>query len=160
MTLAKSGGLITLKAETVATPAQGLDGRIDRQYIVNTAFTYLKQASPLDHALTLGTKSGWDGAAEWMLSSKGRDLLRDRMFLAALSSETCMDLDIAALLSACRRVLLRQESVDKTPKKHLVDFTCALIRQCEINEYVFAVEEGERRDLEQVFVNPGSILKA
>lgn len=129
--------------------------RIDRQCIVNTAFTYLKLASPLKDALAMAP----DDAAEWMLSSKGRGLLRDRLFLAALSSETCMDLDIAALLAAGRRALLRQGPSDKTPKKHLVDFTCALIRQCEINEYVFAVDAGEQRELAQISIVPEAIHK-
>jgi len=129
--------------------------RIERQSIVNTAFTYLKLASPLKDALAMAPDDG----ARWMLSSKGRPVLSDRLFLAALSSETCMDLGIAALLRACRRALLHQGPSDKTPKKHIVDFTCALIRQCALNEYVFSTGEDERRELDRISVNSVAVLK-
>ncbi len=130
---------------------------VDHQILAPTALDYVKQCTPLGDALVLGATRGWDAGAEWLLSSKGRAVLRDPLLQTTLSASTNTDLDIECLLTALRKALLLGPHKDTLRKPYILEFAIVLARQSEINEYVFAVSEQERLCLDRLFVNTRGI---
>jgi len=126
---------------------------VDHESLAATALTYLKHCTALGQALMLGGTSGWDMGAKWLLSSKGRTVLRDPLLLATLSAAANTDLDIEQLLTAVRKALLLSPPKDTVRKGTLLEFACVLARQSEINEYVFAVSEEEQDRLAEISIN-------
>jgi 2-polyprenyl-3-methyl-5-hydroxy-6-metoxy-1,4-benzoquinol methylase len=79
-------------------------------------------------------------------------MAQDAMLLALLQSKVVHDLELERLLTAIRRARLQFAIKDDG---HPVDdegleFFCALAQQCFLNEYVFAVGEIERMELQRV----------
>ncbi|HER26994.1 MAG TPA: class I SAM-dependent methyltransferase, partial [Rhodospirillales bacterium] len=72
--------------------------------------------------------------------------------LAMLRTTANTDLGIEHLLSAVRKELLMARLKESLRKSHIQSFALALVRQAEINEYVFAVSDQERQRLEQIFI--------
>jgi len=126
---------------------------VDHQLLVPTALAYLKQCTSLGDAVNLGRASGWDSGAKWLLSSKGRPVLRDPLLLTVLSTAANTDFDIECLLTALRRFLLLAPSKETLRKPHILNFIFALTRQMEINEYVFAVSIEEIQYLDDININ-------
>ncbi len=127
---------------------------VDHQVLGPTALDYLKHCTPLADALFLGGTKGWDAGAQWLLSLKGKPILRDPLLHTALRAAANTDLEIECLLTAFRKALLFSSPKETLRKGHILEFACVLIRQVEINEYVFAVTDEERGRLEDIFVNP------
>jgi 2-polyprenyl-3-methyl-5-hydroxy-6-metoxy-1,4-benzoquinol methylase len=75
----------------------------------------------------------------------------DALLLALLPLRPIHDLELERLLTAIRRGLL-QGAVggDLVLDADATEFYCALARQCFINEYVFALSDGERAQLRSV----------
>lgn len=73
----------------------------------------------------------------------------DPLFLHLLQSTTVRDVGFERLLTAMRHSLLRAAAAGLPTASHQVSFTCALAKQCFINEYVFAVtpQENDRLSL-------------
>jgi SAM-dependent methyltransferase len=132
---------------------------VDHQVLATPALAFLKQCTPLCDALMVGESQGWAAGAKWLLSSKGRPVLRDPLLLTVLSAAANTDLDIEQLLTALRKILLTTPPEKTFRKAHIQEFTYVLIRQLEINEYVFAVSQEEHQQLEEIFVNPQSVAK-
>lgn len=132
---------------------------VDHQVLASPALAYLKQCTLLNDALMVCKSQGWSAGAKWLLSSKGRPVLRDPLLLTTLSAAANTDLDIERLLTALRKVLLMTAPEKTFRKAHILDFTYVLIRQLEINEYVFAVSSEEHKNLEEIFVNPQGVAK-
>lgn len=135
-------------AETDLSP-RGLEAafafsNVDRQALCDGALTFLKYRPPLAEILAHGRAAGWDEAAA-LLIRKGAKLLRDRLFVAALSQGIVTDIEIEFLLTALRRrLLLSPVLLEARP---VYEFACVLIRQCLNNEYVFFADEDEKNCL-------------
>lgn len=130
--------------------------KVDHQVLGYTSLSYLKHCTALGDALMQGRVLGWDAAAKWLLSSKGKSVLRDPLLLTTLSTTANTDLDVEGLLTAVRRAILLAPLKDTLRKRHILEFACALARQLEINEYVFAVSIDEQERFEDIIVNlPG-----
>lgn len=132
---------------------------VDHQILATTALSYLKQCTGLGDALYLGKTSGWDAAVRWLLSSKGKTVLRDPLLRTTLSAAANNDIDIERLLTALRKTLLMAPSHEALRKAHILEFATVLVRQSEINEYVFAVSGEEQQRLDELFVNPKGIAE-
>jgi SAM-dependent methyltransferase len=126
---------------------------IDHQVLVPTALAYLKQCTGLGNAVNLGGASGWDSGAKWLLSSKGRPVLRNPLLLTILRTAANTDFDVECLLTALRKSLLLAPAKEILRKPHILNFIYALTRQVEINEYVFAVSHEELLRLDNIFIN-------
>lgn len=136
--------------------AFGFSG-IDHQFLAPMALSYLKQCTGLGDALVLGGAGGWDAGAQWLLSSRGRDVLRHPLFLSVLNHAVNTDIEIENLLTALRKLLLKLPLKVTVRKPHVLTFACTLARQAEINEYVFAVSDQERQRLDEIFINPKGV---
>jgi 2-polyprenyl-3-methyl-5-hydroxy-6-metoxy-1,4-benzoquinol methylase len=92
------------------------------------------------------------GLAE-LLGPQGPSLLgREPMLLALLQVRVVHDLELERLLTVLRRDLL-QQAADETgfaDDGDALTFFCALARQCFLNDYVFALRDGEREQLRRV----------
>jgi SAM-dependent methyltransferase len=126
---------------------------VDHQVLVPTALAYLKQCTALADAVILGGAGGWDAGAKWLLSSKGRPVLRDPLLLTILRTAANTDFEVECLLTALRKALLFAPAKETLRKRHIVNFIYALARQGEINEYVFGVSDEERLRLDDIFIN-------
>lgn len=79
-------------------------------------------------------------------------MARDAMVLALLQSKVVHDLELERLLTAIRRGLL-QHAIERDRQPVDDDglaFFCALGQQCFLNEYVFALGDTERTQIQQV----------
>jgi 2-polyprenyl-3-methyl-5-hydroxy-6-metoxy-1,4-benzoquinol methylase/tetratricopeptide (TPR) repeat protein len=74
-------------------------------------------------------------------SSNLAALAGHRVLRALLESAPVCDLELERCLTGARRALL--EAADEDGGAHILDFACALARQCFINEYVFAHTDEE-----------------
>ena len=126
---------------------------IDHQFLVPMALAYLKQHTALRDALVMAEAHGEDVAAAWLLSPKGKSVLRDPLLLATLSSAANTDIDIERLLTALRKAVLVAPARNTLRKPYILEFARVLARQSEINEYVFAVSAEEQDRLDQIFIN-------
>ena len=69
------------------------------------------------------------------------------LFLHLLQSTTVRDMGLERLLTAMRHSLLEVAASRLPAASHQVSFTCALAKQCFINEYIFAVTPQESDQL-------------
>jgi 2-polyprenyl-3-methyl-5-hydroxy-6-metoxy-1,4-benzoquinol methylase len=94
-------------------------------------------------------------AAAWPRRLSLQDLLNDNfdtvaanpLFLHLLESTPVRDVGLERLLTAMRRSLLNAAAAGSPVAGHQLSFTCALAKQCFINEYVFAVTPPEAKEL-------------
>jgi 2-polyprenyl-3-methyl-5-hydroxy-6-metoxy-1,4-benzoquinol methylase len=88
-----------------------------------------------------------------LLGAQGAVVMaRDAMVLALLQSKVVHDLELERLLTAIRRGLL-QHAIERDRQPVDDDglaFFCALGQQCFLNEYVFALGDTERTQIQQV----------
>jgi 2-polyprenyl-3-methyl-5-hydroxy-6-metoxy-1,4-benzoquinol methylase/tetratricopeptide (TPR) repeat protein len=126
---------------------------VDHQLLASTALSYLKQCTSLQDAIILGGARDWDAGAQWLLSSKGRGVLRDPLLLTVLSLAANTDIDIERLLTALRKALLLTPTRETLRKGYVLEFACALVRQSEINEFVFFPSDEERQRLDEIYIN-------
>ncbi len=104
-------------------------------------------------------------AAAWPQRLSLHDLLGDNfdtvaanpLFLHLLQSTPVRDVGLERLLTAMRQSLLNAAADGSPVADHQLSFTCALAKQCFINEYVFAVTPQEN---EQLSVLRGAIANA
>jgi 2-polyprenyl-3-methyl-5-hydroxy-6-metoxy-1,4-benzoquinol methylase len=71
----------------------------------------------------------------------------DPLFLCLLQSTPIRDLGFERLLTAVRNSLLKAALSQLKVSRPRVQFTCALAKQCFINEYVFAITPQEKQQL-------------
>ena len=96
-------------------------------------------------------------AATWPQRLALHDLLdnldvvaADPLFLFLLQSTPVRDVDFERLLTAMRHSLLKMATAGLPVSSHQVSFTCALAKQCFINEYVFTVTPEENDQISLV----------
>jgi tetratricopeptide (TPR) repeat protein/2-polyprenyl-3-methyl-5-hydroxy-6-metoxy-1,4-benzoquinol methylase len=95
--------------------------------------------------------------AEELLGPSGFAALCGHRLLRALMEATCIgDVELERLLTATRSALLEIASVEDTPARigaehaDILDFCCALARQCFLNERAFACTEDELREAQRL----------
>ena len=108
-----------------------------------------RRSLPLQRALELGRSEGWEASARHLLSPEGRATLGDSQLAIALTADLVRDVEVELLLTEVRKQLLLG------PRELLADavvraFAVTLIRQCDLNEYVFYVSEAEGRRLAEL----------
>ncbi len=116
---------------------------VDAESIGSMAISILKIGGPLNEALQNGQWSGWDDTADALLKSRTAPLLRDTLFLRAISCHTNQDADVEHLLTALRRTVLNLAS-ERFADKTVLAFAIALARQCLNNEHVFDLTDEEQ----------------
>ena len=90
--------------------------------------------------------------AELLGAQGAGPMAQEAMLLALLQSKVVHDLELERLLTAIRRGLL-QHAIEADRQRFDDDdlaFFCALAQQCFLNEYVFALDEVERAQVQQV----------
>src|ERR1700688_2995493 len=88
-----------------------------------------------------------------LLGAQGAGAMaREAMLLALLQSKVIHDLELERLLTTIRRGLLQHAiETDRQPvDDDGLTFFCALAQQCFLNEYVFALGDTERTQVQQV----------
>ncbi len=129
---------------------------VDRQALGNAAVAYLKNQPPLSDALRCGRNDGWNAAAAFLLTDKGRKFLQNRLFRSVLTHSVNTDLELEFLLTALRRhFLLSPDSISARP---IYEFACRLIRQCHNNGHVYFATETEKECLKTLEFDVGAIL--
>ena len=73
-------------------------------------------------------------------------IAKEALLLALMQSKPVFDIELERLLTAIRRDLLRLATEDRSNEldPDELEFYCALAQQCFVNEYVFALDDGER----------------
>lgn len=146
-------GLCTRRVlpETLQLNAPGLKAALGhdavaRDVIAEVALRHLSCQEPLRRALQVGRSQGWLVAARGLCLKRTGQLLRDGLFLEILRTSVIRSPDFERLLTSLRRVLLLEMPVERFSDRDLVLFAVALMQQCWVNEYVWAVspEEGRR----------------
>ena len=117
-----------------------------------------RRSLPLHRALELGRSEGWEASARHLLSPEGRATLGDSQLAIALTADLVRDVEVELLLTEVRKQLLLG------PRELLADpvvraFAVTLIRQCDLNEYVFYVSEAEGRRLAELSSDVGQALR-
>lgn len=130
---------------------------VDRQALSKAAIASLKHLSPLMNAIARGRVKGWDSAAQSLLKGKGRKLLQDKLFRAALSYGVNTDVEVEFLLTALRRTLLSAPELLQV--RTVYEFACILIQQCVNNGYVFYATDEERTNLDLLQVDPEALFE-
>lgn len=126
---------------------------IDQRPLATACFDYLRATTHLDDKLG----KAWNGdaleAAREMILRRTDRVLTDRLLHAALAAEPTYDIAMETLLTAIRHVLLLEAPAERFEDKTLTGFVMALIRQLDLNEYVFATNEAEWTALEDLPVD-------
>ena len=81
-------------------------------------------------------------------------IAREPLLLALMQSKPVSDIELERLLTAIRRNLLRLATEGSRPNELDTDeleFYCALAHQCFVNEYVFALDDGERVQSQKIY---------
>jgi SAM-dependent methyltransferase len=100
----------------------------------------------LAEANDIGLNTGWDAAAQWLVSAAGRATLQDSRFHDVLRHGINTDIQTEFLLTALRRELLFADpGILEQPA--ITDTICTLVHQCLNNEYVWYVSEAEQKIL-------------
>jgi 2-polyprenyl-3-methyl-5-hydroxy-6-metoxy-1,4-benzoquinol methylase len=91
------------------------------------------------------------GPAFWSASERST-ICGDQLLLALLTSAPVCDLDLERFLTCARLTLLEdaQGPLSSRPQQDVLEFYCALARQCFINEYVFACGDDELSRIAQL----------
>ena len=116
---------------------------VNRDHIAEATAYYLSRKEPLRSDLELGRTAGWDDAARRLCLKKTGSLLRDDLFLLVLRDSVIRMPDLEQLLTAVRKVLLLELPSDRFDDRTLASLLSSLMRQCWVNEYVWAVTPQE-----------------
>lgn len=118
---------------------------VDGQRLAEIAFAHLRDARGL------GEIEGGD--ASRMIAKRTSELLKEPLLHAALASGANKDPAIETLLAALRRALLLDVEAERFADRDLFAFACALVRQCVLNEHVFAVGADEQERLAELHID-------
>lgn len=116
---------------------------VARDIIAEVALRHLLCQEPLCRALEVGRSKGWLIAARGLCFKRTGQLLRDGLFLDILRTSVIRSPDFERLLTSLRRVLLLEMPLERFSDPDLVLFAIALMQQCWVNEYVWAVSPEE-----------------
>src|SRR5215468_5477691 len=119
--------------------------RVDQKAIANVAVRVLVTGRSLKNAFATGQAQGWLEAARRLCLERTSPILRDELFLEVLRTSTLSSPELESLLTAIRRVLLLEVAPARYCDQALVGFAVAMLQQCWINQFVWAVSEEESR---------------
>ncbi len=127
--------------QAIALGLRGADALVKETPAVAACLKRLADAWPKQ--LRLAELLGAQGAGP---------LASEALLLALLQSAAVCDFELERLLTAARRGLLQQLTEGGRPgvEADSVEFFCALAQRCFINEYVFAIDDIERAQLQQI----------
>jgi SAM-dependent methyltransferase/tetratricopeptide (TPR) repeat protein len=79
-------------------------------------------------------------------------IANEALLLALMQSKPVFDIELERLFTTLRRDLLRVATAEGSNglDSDELEFYCALAQQCFINEYVFALRDGEREQLQKI----------
>src|SRR5262249_2442346 len=106
-----------------------------------------------------GEGQGWFEAARGLCLERTSPILKDALFLEVLRTSTLSSPELDALLTAIRRVLLLEVAATRFCDHALVGFAVAMLQQCWINQFVWAVSEDEWQCLAQEKLPLASLAK-
>lgn len=120
-----------------------------------------RRSHPLEAALQLARAQSWETSARWLLSPAGRRVLGDTRLATLLAVNVVRNVEVELLLTEVRRQLLL-DSHELLADGNIRAFVHALIRQCDLNEYVFYISDEEHKRLADVESewNAGSMAHA
>jgi SAM-dependent methyltransferase len=121
--------------------------QIDREPLAATAMAYLRTTTMLGGAVHQASIGNGREAARALLLKRTDKTLAHPLIYAALTTGINRDPDVEKLLTAMRRVILMELAETRFEDKALLGFACALLRQCDNNEHVFAISEDEAERL-------------
>src|SRR5215470_8742633 len=126
--------------------------RVDQKAIANVAVRVLVTGRSLQNAFATGEAQGWLEAARRLCLERTSPILKDELFLEVLRTSTLSSPQLENLLTAVRRVLLLEVAPTRFGDHALVGFALAMLQQCWINQFLWAVSEDEwqRLALEKV----------
>jgi 2-polyprenyl-3-methyl-5-hydroxy-6-metoxy-1,4-benzoquinol methylase len=138
-------------AEAIALGLAGVEMLVKQSRAVATPLQHLADAWP--RQLRLDELLGDEGASA---------LAEEALLLALLQSRAICEHELERLLTAIRRGLLQRviEDGPTTVEHGTLELFCALAEQCFINEYVFALDNAERAQLQQIQDRVAGALKA
>ena len=119
--------------------------RVDQKAIANVAIRVLVTGRSLKNAFATGQAQGWLEAARRLCLERTSPILKDELFLEVLRTSTLSSPELESLLTAIRRVLLLEVAPTRYCDQALVGFAVAMLQQCWINQFVWAVSEEESR---------------
>jgi SAM-dependent methyltransferase len=109
----------------------------------------LTKLNPIVAEWTARSNAAWPGClspAELLASPLPATLAADGLLIGLLKSDPVTDIDLERLLTNMRHALLQNalsQPAGEDTAQPLLNFACALARQCFINEYVFSQTEAE-----------------
>jgi len=117
--------------------------RVDQKAIANVAVRVLVTGRSLQNAFATGKAQGWLEAARRLCLERTSPILKDELFLEVLRTSTLSNPELESLLTAVRRVLILEVAPTRFGDHALVGFAVAMLQQCWINQFVWAVSEDE-----------------
>jgi 2-polyprenyl-3-methyl-5-hydroxy-6-metoxy-1,4-benzoquinol methylase len=117
--------------------------RVDQKAIANVAISVLVTGRSLKSAFATGGTQGWLEAARRLCLERTSPILKDELFLEVLRTSTLSSPQLESLLTAIRRVLLLEVAPTRFGDHALVGFAVAMLQQCWINQFIWAVSEEE-----------------
>ena len=117
--------------------------RVDQKAIANVAVGVLVTGRSLQNAFATGKAQGWLEAARRLCLERTSPILKDELFLEVLRTSTLSNPELESLLTAVRRVLILEVAPTRFGDHALVGFAVAMLQQCWINQFVWAVSEDE-----------------
>ena len=119
--------------------------RVDQKAIANVAVRVLVTGRSLKNAFATGQAQDWLEAARRLCLERTSPILKDELLLEVLRTSTLSSPELESLLTAIRRVLLLEMVPTRFCDHALVSFAVAMLQQCWINQFVWAVSEEESR---------------
>jgi len=121
--------------------------RVDQKAIANVAVRVLVTGRSLKNAFATGQAQDWLEAARRLCLERTSPILKDELLLEVLRTSTLSSPELESLLTAIRRVLLLEMVPTRFCDHALVSFAVAMLQQCWINQFVWAVSEEEEAAL-------------
>lgn len=187
LNIAESGETKALIAQSLEKLRFGADNQEARRLLVraiaepwgrpgdllNVSISLIKSRAEMRDSLQ-GAMRVWTsrpGARETMAPSCLAPLIEDELLQCLLENTTVGDLALERMLTLARKSLLEavcgaNGEMDRlaadlgSPQAGILTFSCALARQCFINEYVYACTEGEFELASQLKERLGAALSA
>ncbi len=129
------------------------------QLVVNTALRRLEATGDLADPLAQVGAGQADALAADLLRKGQKAATRNELLLRSLGFGKVSSVPLEHLLTALRKELLLNVSSERmTEDKFLFQFVLAVVKQCEINEYVWSVDEAEHKALAGLRVDKERLL--
>lgn len=129
------------------------------QLVINTALRRLEAAGDLADPLAQVRFGHADATAADLLRKGQKAATRNELLLRSLAFGKVINVPMEHLLTAMRKeLLLNVPSSQMTEDKFLFQFVLALVKQCEINEYVWPVADVEQDALSELRIDQGRLL--